>query len=558
MSKEDIQKNIVDFLSDKNNYPKKTKSVEHKETHISHIFLTDKFAYKIKKPVNFGFLDFTSLQKRKFYCSEEIRLNKRLSPSLYLGVDKITFAQGQIIKPDIKTKKEKSSEKEKKHYHELFEFNGTGKAVEYAVKMKRLPEECIMTKVVESGNVNEAIIAKIAKIIADFHEKERTVNMKKNIAMGNGCVIAAKGAAMQNFSQTEKYIGTLVKKTHFEFIKNATELFFKTNDALFERRINANKNINIHGDLHTGNIFIKDDDIFIFDCIEFNNDFRQGDTVNDIAFLAMDLDYLRREDLSKYFIRKYVEFSGDNKVYTLLNFFKCYRAYVRAKVSSFMYDDPSNTKQKKEEFKNAAKKYYFLALEYARSFYLVKPVIAISCGVSGSGKSRWLKFASDIIGGEMLVTDAIRKKLFNLTGKEKKDNAYRKRYYSEENRQLVYDYIFSLIDEILLKGGRVSIDASFIKRKNRDIVRAFAKKHNAAFILIYTLSSEENIKRRINQRKKLKSNISDADFKHAYLYQKNAFEKPCKDEKPICINTDRSGAKNLTFLKYQIAKIIKQ
>jgi uncharacterized protein len=558
LAKYDIQDKVVAFLSDKNNYPQKTKLVEHKETHISHIFLTDKFAYKIKKPVDFGFLDFTTLENRKFFCKEEVRLNKRLSPSLYLGIEKITSSSKKSDKSVKKIKKRIPGPTENRISDNHFEFNGAGKAAEYAVKMKRIPEECIMTQLVEAGKINETIIAKIAKIIADFHENERVSNEKENIAMGKRCVVAARKATEQNFSQTEKYIGKLIKKSHFEFIKNATEEFFETKGTLFQKRINGNRTINIHGDLHSGNIFIKNDEIFIFDCIEFNDDFRQGDTVSDIAFLAMDLDYLGREDLSKYFIRKYIEFSGDNKVYTLLNFYKCYRAYVRAKINCFMYDNPSITKQKRKEFENAAKKYYFLALEYARSFHSAKPILAISCGFSGSGKSRWLKFASDIIGGEMLVTDSVRKKLFNLTGKEKKDDAYRKRFYCEENRQLVYDYIFSRADEILSKGGHVSIDASFIKRENRDIAKALAKKHKAAFIMLYTVSSEENIKKRICSRKMLKSNISDADFEHAYLYQKNAFEKPSKGEDPICINTDKPGYKNLQFLKEQIAKRIGQ
>jgi len=529
-----MQAEVVKFLKQPENYPDKTTKVEHKQTHISHVFLTDKYAYKIKKPVDFGFLDFTTLAKRKLFCNEEIRLNKRLSPEIYIGVEKIT-------------KTENNAESDTG-----FEFNGKGEVVEYAVKMKRMPESAIMTEMVKNNKVDERIIAQLARKIAEFH-----MDAMHNDEFQDRCGMkSVKMATDQNFSQTEKYIGKLIDNKKFNYIRNATNQFYKGKKELFLARKRNNNIIGFHGDLHTGNVFIHNNKIQVFDCIEFNDEFRCGDVVSDIAFMAMDLDYLGREDLSKYFVRKYIEYTGDHLVYTLLNFFKCYRAYVRAKVTSFMLDDPNISRSRKDELKRTAKKYYWLALEYARHFSSAKPLLMISCGLTGSGKSRWLKFASDVVGGTILRTDRIRRKLFNLTGSEKKDARYRKKYYNEESRQKVYDMIFRKTAKVLGLGGKVSIDASFIKKENRDAMKELAEKHNADFIIIYTRCSEETTKKRINARMKEKSNISDADYKNAYIYQEKVFEKPSSNEPVIRLDTDKPVFKNIKYLRKKLDTIL--
>lgn len=527
-----LSSDIVSFMMDPASYKDKTIKVEHKETHISHVFLTERFAYKIKKPVDFGFLDFTTLKKREFYCNEELRLNKRLCPDLYLGVVRITYSEKGL------------------------EVNGSGRAVEYAIKMRRMPDDAIMTQMVKEGKVNAGIISRIASIIAGFHMKNAQENKpvigKKPMAwFGREAV---REAVEQNFSQTEKYIGVLIDRKKYDFIRDAAHEFLEKRKEMFDARIKEGRIIEYHGDLHTGNIFISNRDIQIFDCIEFNESFRCGDAVNDVAFLAMDLDFLGKESLSKHFIKKYVEFTGDYTVYSLLNFYKCYRAYVRAKVTSFMYDDPNNTDAKKDELMSTARKYYWLAFEYAQHLNAKRPLLMISCGVSGTGKSRWLKFASDIAGGMLFRTDAVRKKLFSLTGKEAKDDEYRKRYYNDKSMQKVYDFIFDKAEQILEHGGNVAIDASFIKKSNRDAARDIANRHDADFVVIYTTCREETAKNRIHKRMQDKSNISDADFEHAYLYQTNNIEAPGKDENVIHINTDMDSEANLKSLKKNLDK----
>ncbi|MFW6014572.1 MAG: AAA family ATPase [Candidatus Nanoarchaeia archaeon] len=515
---------IVEFMQNPENYDDSTTKVEHKQTHISHVFLTKDFVYKVKKPVNFGFLDFETLEKRKFYCEEEVRLNKRLCPELYLGVIPITNDNGLSL-------------------------NGSGKTVEYAVKMKRMPEETIMKHLLKNDKVSYKEIKKIANILSEFY---KNVNCSENID-NYGKPEMLKQATDQNFEQTEKYVDYIFDGQSYEFIKNATNRFFIKNKELFEIRIKNSKIKEGHGDLHSGNIFIHNGQVCIFDCVEFNKSFRCGDVANDIAFLAMDLEYFNKCNLAKYLIQKYVDFTHDYNIYALLDFYKCYRAYVRAKVTAFLTEDKSLSAQKKEELKEEAKNYFQHAYEYAQIFDNQTPAVIISCGVTATGKSRWLKVASDIINAPVLRTDEIRKELFNMREDEKRDENFYKRYYSEASRQMVYDEIFTRAEKIVKNGGKLAIDATFIKAQNRKIAKELADKYGAEFIIIHTRANEETIKKRLEQRKKEKNNVSDANI-DAYIYQSKNFEEP-DEGKVITLNTEKEDMENIKKLRAELGKI---
>jgi len=319
-------------------YPEPTSKVELIQTHISFVFLTDNFVYKIKKPVNFGFLDFSTLEKRHLYCEKELQLNRRLCPEIYLKVVPVT-AQAETLKIGV-----------------------SGDAVEYALKMKRLPQERIMTQLLLEGKIDKKIIDEIAQIVAKFHSEAQT-----NAEISEfGGLSTVKTNWDENFAQTTKYIGQTVSHTDFEFMREKINGFMANNKVLFQSRINSKRIRDCHGDLHSGNIFVTDK-ICIFDAIEFNDRFRYSDVAADVAFLAMDLDYQKCADLTDYFIAQYIAYSKDIQLTQMLPFYKCYRAYVRGKVVSFRLDDLNIKAEEKAAAIKEASAYLRLAADYAKN-----------------------------------------------------------------------------------------------------------------------------------------------------------------------------------------------
>ena len=317
-------------------YPEEVRSVELVQTHISFVFITERFVYKIKKPVNFGFLDFTTLEKRKYYCEQELILNRRLSPEVYIDVIPVVKRGGK------------------------YWLWGEGEIVDYAVKMKRLPMERLMKNLLLNGELDEKMLDRVAKKIAKFHNSAETSPEIEKY----GQIETIKFNTDENFMQTEKYIGKTITREQFERLKEYTDNFYRTKAELIDRRIKDGRIRDCHGDLHMEHVCITDEDIIIFDCIEFNKRFRYSDTAADIAFLAMDLDYYGRRDYSDKLMEFYVEHSGDREVMEMLTFYKIYRAYVRGKVTSFKLDDPSISEEEKKKATATAKRYFELAYSY--------------------------------------------------------------------------------------------------------------------------------------------------------------------------------------------------
>ena len=320
-------------------YPDRPPRIAFIETHISLLFLTGNHVYKLKKPVNFGFLDFTSLEKRKFFCEQEVALNRRLSPAIYLGVIRIT--------------------KEDHRIH----LEGKGEPVEYAVKMKQIPEEKLMDKLLERRQVTPKMVEAVSEKLVQFYFAAETSDHIKSFAKPE----RVKQDTDENFEQTEKYIDVTIPGKVYEEVRNKTNDFLRMNGKLFQRRIASDRIRDCHGDLRLEHIFWGEE-ISILDCIEFNERFRYTDVAADIAFLAMDLDYHGREDLSDRLIHAYVGESGDHELMEVLDFYKCYRAYVRGKVESFRLDNAHIPEKEKEEALKRAQKYFDLAHRYAQRF----------------------------------------------------------------------------------------------------------------------------------------------------------------------------------------------
>jgi len=332
-----FMENIIKAFMNPNFYDHEVEDVKIFQTHISYVFLTGSYAYKIKKPVNFGFLDFSTLDKRKIFCEKELELNRRLCGDMYIDVLPVTMSEGGI------------------------ELNGRGEVVEYTLKMKEFPQERIMDNMLERDEVTKEHIDRIARIMSDFYINTQTSDEINRY----GSVDAIKFNWNENFEQTEEFMDKTIDREKFQLIKNSVNNFMEEKRYLFEQRIRDGRIKDCHGDLHSRNIFIVNG-IYIFDAIEFNERFRFSDTAADIAFFIMDLDFKNRKDLSEFFLNRYLEYSNDNELLKLLDFYKCYRAYVRGKVLSFKLNDKYVDENDKKESAHMAKKYFDLSHKYAK------------------------------------------------------------------------------------------------------------------------------------------------------------------------------------------------
>jgi aminoglycoside phosphotransferase family enzyme len=326
---------LVEALLKPETYAHHPAKVELVQTQMSFIFLTGDYVFKIKKPVDLGYLDYTTLEKRLFFCRQEIELNRRLCPDAYLDVVPVIRQNGQI------------------------QLGGEGDAIEYAVKMRQLPAGRMMDKLLTQGLVTEEMVNRVAEKLAAFHAKAITSPEISKY----GSLKAIRINTDENFDQTEKYIDVTISSPRYNEIKAYTEDFLESSKSLFYRRVKEGRIKDCHGDLHAAHVCISNG-ICIYDCIEFNDRFRYGDVASEVAFLAMDLDRFQRADLSGAFVNSYVRLSQDEELLKLLNFYKCYRAYVRGKVSSFMFDDAYLQEKEKKDARAAARMYFELAESY--------------------------------------------------------------------------------------------------------------------------------------------------------------------------------------------------
>lgn len=318
-------------------YPHPVSSVELIQTHISYVTLAGEYVYKWKKPVDFGFLDFSTLEKREYYCGQEIQLNQRLCPDLYLDV--VTLYKNE----------------------QGFAFSGGGEPVEYAVRMRRMNQEGLMNKLVAAGSLNKEHMDRIVAMLVPFYPKAVADESVVQFGTAQGFGVNVH----ENFEQTEGFIGKGgLTRELFDTVKEYS-LGFLANTELFDKRISEGKVCDCHGDLYSANICFDDDKTYIFDCIEFNERFRYSDLCGDVGFLAMDLDFHGLTDLSQYFVQQYREKSGDDSLIEVLNFYKCYRAYVRAKIGLFTAADPALDPAVAKQCLCDAEKYFALARRYA-------------------------------------------------------------------------------------------------------------------------------------------------------------------------------------------------
>jgi uncharacterized protein len=326
---------FIKHLLKPGSYPHTAEEIKLIQTHISFVVVAGDYVYKWKKPVNFGFLNFSTLEMRRFFCERELVLNRRLCPDLYLDVINISISNGQ--------------------YH----LGGPGEVVEYGVKMARMPEDRMMTAIIQSGGLTQEHLNDIIKTLVPFYKAAESGESIREFGRSEAVSINV----LENFDQTEGFIGKGgLSRTIFEQIKGYARKILADKER-FDRRVDNYRIRDCHGDLYSANICLAEK-VFIFDCIEFNERFRYSDMAADIAFLAMDLDFHGLTDLSSYFIARFIAESGDDGLLEMLNFYKCYRAYVRGKIGLFTANDPAVDPETARRCLEQASRYFQLASQY--------------------------------------------------------------------------------------------------------------------------------------------------------------------------------------------------
>ncbi|MBI4282812.1 MAG: AAA family ATPase [Chloroflexi bacterium] len=459
-------------------YPEEVISVELAETHISYLLFTDRHVYKIRKPVNFGFLDFTTLEQRRDDCQREVDLNRRLSPEVYLGVVEIRSYQGQ------------------------FAIEGLGETVEYAVKMCRLPADRLMAHLLSQGQVTTNDIQRLAEKIARFHADAETCD--KIIALGG--VEAVRQDVEENFVQTQRYVGECLSRDVFDNLEAYSKAFLDAKEGLFRRRAAEQRVRDCHGDLHTAQIFLEDG-ISIIDCIEFNERFRYSDVAADIAFLAMDLDFHGRRDLADLFIETYVQASGDPGVLELMDFYKAYRAYVRGKVTCFRLEDTALSEEEHRDITSLAQAYFRLAHSYIG--IPASPTLVLVAGLSGTGKSTIAQELARRWGLVYISSDITRKELAGIAPIERRFESYGQGIYSPAFSRRTYDAMLKRARGELQRGHSVVLDATFRRAKERALAVALAQGMGVEVWAIECLLAEDEVRRRLDERQKQEGSVSD-------------------------------------------------
>lgn len=484
---------LVDGLMRPQAYPHPVERVERIETHISAILLAGDFAYKLKKPLALGFLDFSTAERRRYFCNEEIRLNRRLTADIYLDVVPIT---GTLAEPRI---------------------GGSGPALEYAVRMRRFPQEALL----ERQPLSIALAKRLAELVADFHAALPAAAD----ASGFGRLDAILDPMLDNIRQVRQHAIMADNRARLDRIERWTRARAKTLARIIEQRRRQGYIRECHGDMHRGNIALVGNAIHIFDAIEFNPNLRWIDTASEIAFLVMDMEQADEKAAARVFLNRYLERSGDYGALALLDFYKVYRAMVRAKVIAIRLTQGELDMAAEARERAHCSRYLGLAESYTRPH---QPRLLIACGLSGSGKSRLSFQLREMLPLIHIRSDVERKRLFGLDELARTTSGLDSGIYFPTATNWTYDRLHSLADSILAGGYDVLVDATFLSRHRRQRFIRLAHKHQAAFAILALDAPLDILRQRVQRRLHLSQDPSEAGL--AVLEHQNASRQCLSDE----------------------------
>lgn len=464
-------------------YPHPVTAVEHLETHISHVLLAGDFAYKIKKPLALGFLDFTSLNRRKYYCEEELRLNGRLAPELYLDCVPIG---GDASRPVLDDR--------------------AGPAIEYAVRMRRFPQDALLDRALAAGRLEPRHLDTLARRLADFHRAIPAADP----AAPFGVPERVRQPMLDNFTHTRPLLADPADREVLAAVERWT---LAASERLWPRLAERKAGGWIrecHGDLHLGNMVLADTgQVIVFDCIEFNDDLRWIDVINDLAFLTMDLRFRGAGAFAQRVLNTWLEYSGDFAGAALLSYYQVYRAMVRAKINAIQASQDSVLQAARATASENCRAYLQLALALAKES---PPFLLITHGVSGSGKSRRTgQLLEQFPGAIRIRSDVERKRLFGLGPLDDSGSTLGGGLYTPDASARTYQRLRGLADGLLAAGHPVLVDATFLKRAHRQPFRELASRHGVPFILLDCAADPDTLRARVAARRQRGDDAAEAD-----------------------------------------------
>ncbi len=476
------------------------------ETHISWVILTGDYAYKLKKPLNLGFLDFSTLERRHFFCEEELRLNRRLAPDLYLEVVPVT---GSIEAPRL---------------------GGPGPVIEYAVKMRQFDDAQRLDRVLARGGLDAAQVDALARRVAAFHAGLPPAAADSGFGGADNVAFYAR----QNFEQIRPRLAAGADLDALARLEAWTEGEFAVRREAFAARRRDGFVRECHGDLHLGNMVLIAGEPVVFDCIEFNPELRWIDVASEVAFAVMDLEDRGRPDLAGRFLNACLEAGGDYAGLAVLRFYLVYRALVRAKVAAIRLGQPELPEPERAAALAQCREYLALALRFTA---LARPWLAITRGLSGSGKTTLTLPAVEALGAVRIRSDVERKRLFGLAPGARTSSAPGEGIYSRAAGERTYARLAELAESVLRSGFSVIVDATFLERERREAFRALAGRCGAPFAILDFRAPDSALESRVAAREAAGRDASEAGVA-VLRRQREAMEPLATDEQGVAIPVD--------------------
>ncbi len=468
---------LIDALSNPDCYPHPVTQLRRLETHISWIWLSGEYAYKIKKPVNLGFLDFSTLEKRHACCEEELRLNRRLAAELYLDVVSIN---GTPAQPRI---------------------SGEGPVLEYAVRMRQFADSARLDRQLAAGRLDEADMDALAQTLAAFHGRAESADPADRFGEPD----SVRQPVMENLSQLHRLLreaDDIALVTQLETQEAAQ--FARLRARLAARRA-AGQIRECHGDLHLANLVRLDSGITAFDCLEFNPALRWIDVISEVAFLLMDLSQRGQAPLGWRFLNRWLEYTGDYDGLALLGYYLSYRATVRAKVEAISMNQTADMAEYPAHLQ-ACRRYLYSALHPPLT---AGPALLITHGLSGSGKSRLGRFLMQSLPAVRIRSDVERKRLAGLRPEDASQSAPGSGLYTDSRTAQTYQHLLGLAEMLLAQGHSVIVDATFLQRAQRQPFIALASQLALPFVILHCTAPEDVLRERV-QRRRRGAQVSEA------------------------------------------------
>jgi aminoglycoside phosphotransferase family enzyme/predicted kinase len=508
---------LIHALLTQDVYPHDVYTQQLIETHISWVILTGDYAYKIKKPVNLGFLDFSTLTKRKHYCEEELRLNRRLAPDTYVEV----IAIGGTPQAPL--------------------LGATSDIFEYAVKMREFPQQAQLDQMLVGGELCNQHIDALADLIAGFHGKIAVA--EADSPYGNKDHI--RKAVNDTIESFFEHLHDKALISELKLVRHWIEQQYYVLDEVFQYRKKQGFIRECHGDMHLRNLAWVDNAPVVFDCIEFNPNLLWNDVISEVAFLVMDLDDRRQPAFAQRFLNSYLELTGDYDGLAVLPFYLVYRALVRGMVAAIRYDQPHIEAQERQQAESEVRDYLQLARQYLTRR---NSLLILARGPSGSGKTTHTQNLLETLGAVRVRSDVERKRIFGLGEDDDGSSAVNQGIYTPQATQDTYQRLRNLAEKILANGFSVIVDATFQRKEQRQLFSQLASDKKLSFIILEFTASTETLKKRIQARS---GDVSDADLAVLEHQLKN-WQPLLEWERQHCIVIDTEGPVNIDTLLLQL------